>query len=143
MPDNLVDLPNFGNELGTLTVLEFGTTVPFPVARAFVVSGVPVGMKRGAHAHRDQHQFLVAVRGTVRVRLLNAQGWRSFVLSRPDRGLWLPPMHWGEQKYMTEDATLVVFCSGRYDRAGYVEDFASFRQMLADATPRQTVGIVA
>ena len=50
---------------GSLSVGEFERSVPFAPKRYFLVFDVPGREVRGEHAHRECHQFLVCVRGSV------------------------------------------------------------------------------
>ena len=52
------------------------------------------------------------------------------LLSRPDVGLYLPPMIWGTQYDYTRDAVLLVFASHSYDNADYIRDYETFRAAL-------------
>jgi len=64
-----VDLPNYLDERGTLTVAEGETHVPFDIARTFYVYGVAPGSTRGGHAHRMTEQFVVPVAGSFTLEL--------------------------------------------------------------------------
>ena len=44
-------------------------TLPFDVKRVYYLYDVPGGESRGAHAHRDLSQFMVAASGSFRVTL--------------------------------------------------------------------------
>src|SRR5450830_1573003 len=52
---------------GSLSVGEFEREIPFVPRRYFMVYDVPTAETRGEHAHRNCHQFLIAVKGSVRV----------------------------------------------------------------------------
>ena len=72
---------------GSLTVAEVGGQLPFPVRRFFTVFDVPAGELRGTHAHRECHQFLVAVHGSVTARVDDGARTAETVLDRPELGL--------------------------------------------------------
>ena len=52
---------------GDLCAAEVGGDLPFVVRRGFLVYNVPNAELRGEHAHRRCAQFLMAVKGSVRV----------------------------------------------------------------------------
>lgn len=54
---------------GNLTVVQNGTTLPFDVKRVYYLYDVPGGESRGAHAHRDLEQLIIAASGSFRVTL--------------------------------------------------------------------------
>lgn len=116
---------------GVLSVGEFERQVPFSPKRYFLVYDVPSAEVRGAHAHRECHQFLVCVRGAISVMAddgLHRQQWR---LERPEQGLYLPPMVWAAQFAYTADAVLLVFASHLYDSAEYIRDYDAFLEACA------------
>ena len=85
-------LKTFTDERGSLTVAETGKDLPFEVKRAYWIYGVPEGHERGKHANRITYQYLVAVRGCVKIILEDKDGRRTYVLDAPDKGLLIPPM---------------------------------------------------
>ena len=54
---------------GNLTVVENGTTLPFDVKRVYYLYDVPGGESRGAHAHKELEQLIVAASGSFTVTL--------------------------------------------------------------------------
>ena len=100
--------------------------IPFSVRRFFVVKNVPVGIRRGQHAHLKCHQLLVAISGSIECLVHDGNHETSIILDSPCAALHLPPMHWGGQISLSEDSILGVFASEPYDRADYIEDFSEF-----------------
>jgi dTDP-4-dehydrorhamnose 3,5-epimerase-like enzyme len=81
---------------------------------------------RGEHAHRTLSQFLVCVRGSCTVRLLDGGGSDEVVLDRPDLGLSVPPMIWTTQYKYSTDAVLLVLASDVYREDDYIRDLDEF-----------------
>lgn len=100
--------------------------VPFDVRRFFLVFGVPNRESRGAHAHRECHQFLVAVSGSVNVIVSDGFVSDEIVLDDPSIGLYMPPMIWGIQYKYTAEATLLVLASHEYDPQDYIRNYSRF-----------------
>ncbi|MBK0329368.1 WxcM-like domain-containing protein [Rhodobacteraceae bacterium F11138] len=115
---------------GNLTVGEIERDLPFLPKRYFAVYDVPSEKLRGEHAHRICHQFLICMSGSCRALLDDGENRQEVVLSRPDIGLYLPPMIWGTQYDYTRDAVLLVFASHAYDNADYIRDYETFRAEL-------------
>jgi len=111
---------------GDLCAAEVGPDVPFPVRRGFLVYNVPSAETRGEHAHRRCAQFLMAVRGSLRVAVDDGTAREEFSLDRPSLGLYLPPMVWAAQYRYSADGTLLVLASDPYDPADYIRDYAEF-----------------
>lgn len=125
----LYHLPKFRDHRGSLSVGEFPGAVPFSVARYFLVFDVPSSEIRGEHAHKECHQFLVAVHGSVSVVADDGSNRQEFLLNTPTLGLHLNPMTWGIQYKYSSDAVLLVFASHAYDPNDYIRDYAEFVQM--------------
>ena len=126
----LHQLPRIIDIRGSLTVGEFGRSIPFDAKRYFMVFGVPSKETRGEHAHRECHQFLICVRGSCAVVADDGHQRQEFLLDRPDLGLHLPPMIWGIQYKYSADAVLLVFASHFYDSADYIRDYSQFCELV-------------
>ena len=111
---------------GSLSAGEIERDVPFHVKRYFLVFDVPSEETRGEHAHITCKQFLVAVHGSIRVVVDDGQVRQEFILDRPDRGLYIPPMIWGIQYRYTQGAVLLVLASQHYDAKDYIRQYDQF-----------------
>jgi acetyltransferase-like isoleucine patch superfamily enzyme/dTDP-4-dehydrorhamnose 3,5-epimerase-like enzyme len=116
---------------GSLTVGEFGRSVPFESKRYFMVYGVPSMETRGEHAHKLCHQFLICVAGSCAVVADDGLNREEIELTGPHMGVHLPPMVWGIQYKYSKDAVLLVFASEYYDSADYIRDYAEFLEAVA------------
>jgi dTDP-4-dehydrorhamnose 3,5-epimerase-like enzyme len=122
-------LTSHSDSRGSLTAGEFPTSLPFEVKRFFFISQVPVGSVRGEHAHLKCEQFLVAIKGSVRV-LLEASGQsEKYILNTSDLGLFIPPMTWGVQYEYSEDCALLVLASHEFDKEDYITNYESFLKL--------------
>ena len=124
-------LTAFNDARGLLTVGETPSGLPFSVERFFVVSNVPEGEPRGIHAHKECHQFLVCVAGSVKALFDDGFVREVITLATPNVGLHLPPLTWGAQYDFSHDAVLLVLASHRYDAADYINDHDEFLAAVA------------
>jgi UDP-2-acetamido-3-amino-2,3-dideoxy-glucuronate N-acetyltransferase len=115
---------------GSLSVGEFEREIPFNPKRYFLVYDVPTADTRGEHAHHQCHQFLIAVRGSVRVVVDDGETREEITLDRPNIGLYLPPKTWGIQYKYSQDAMLLVFASDYYDADDYIRDYSEFVDLV-------------
>ncbi|MCX2545084.1 WxcM-like domain-containing protein [Pseudomonas sp. COW5] len=115
---------------GSLSVGEFEREIPFSPKRYFLVYDVPTANTRGEHAHHECHQFLIAVRGSIRVAVDDGKTREEITLDRPNMGLYLPPLTWGVQYKYSSDAMLLVFASDYYDSADYIRDYGDFIKLV-------------
>lgn len=125
----IIPLPRIADIRGSLTVGDFEQDVPFSPKRYFMVFDVPSIETRGEHAHRECHQFLVCVRGSVTVLGDDGQNRIQYVLDRVDMGFYMPPMTWGTQYNYSSDAVLLVFASHHYDPDDYIRDYETFLRL--------------
>jgi UDP-2-acetamido-3-amino-2,3-dideoxy-glucuronate N-acetyltransferase len=119
-------LPVVRDLRGDLSVCEFASHMPFTPQRYFVVFNVPLGESRGAHAHRQCAQFLVAMHGSISVVVDDGECRQEILLDAPSSGLHIPPMVWGIQYRYSPGATLLVMASHPYDSEDYIRDYETF-----------------
>lgn len=115
---------------GNLTVVENGKTLPFAVKRVYYLYDIPGGESRGAHAHKELSQLIIAVSGSFRVTLDDGNVKRSFVLNRPYQGLYVKPGIWRDLDDFSAGAVCMVLASDVYQAEDYIrsyEDFLTFR----------------
>lgn len=96
------------------------------IARAFWIHNVPAGQIRGGHAHRECEQYLFCLAGQVRVNVENGKTSQSFDLLAGGNGLYLGPMVWGEQEFLTTDSVLLVLATAEFSEHDYVRDYRTF-----------------
>lgn len=123
---HLVQLPTFSDLRGDLTVAEFDAHVPFAVKRVFMVYDVPGREVRGEHAHLRCHQFIVCVRGSLRLLVDDGVQRAEVILDTPSLGAHVPPRVWGTQYDHSPDAVLAVFASEHYDADDYIRSYDDF-----------------
>lgn len=111
---------------GNLSVVENGRTLPFDVKRVYYLYDVPGGESRGAHAHRDLEQLIVAASGSFKVTLDDGKSKRSFFLNRPYQGLYVKPGLWRDLEDFSSGAVCMVLASEVYDAADYIRDYQEF-----------------
>ena len=65
----IIELPKEEDPRGSLTYIYENVQVPFPIKRVFYIYDVPAGKDRGAHAHKECWQFIIAASGALEVYL--------------------------------------------------------------------------
>ena len=111
---------------GNLIVGECLKDIPFEPKRIFMVYDVPSSKVRGAHAHKECHQFLIAAHGSVNVILDDGVKREEYTLSDPTLGIYIKPGVWGIQYKYSQDAVLLVLASHQYEAADYIRDYNEF-----------------
>lgn len=126
----IIELSGFDDHRGSLVVGELNKQLPFSAERFFFVSHVPEGEPRGIHAHKQCHQFLVCVAGSVKAMVDDGETRMVVTLDRPTLGLHMPPMTWGAQYDYSEDAVLLVLASHVYDPDDYIHEYEEFLELI-------------
>jgi dTDP-4-dehydrorhamnose 3,5-epimerase-like enzyme len=123
----ILDMPTLRDARGRLTFIEGGEHIPFEIARVFYLHDIPTGAERGKHAHRELHQFIIAIAGSFTVVLDDGNSRRTVHLARAHQGLHVPPMIWNELVEFSPDAVCLVLASAPYSEADYFRDYAEFK----------------
>lgn len=119
---------------GTLVVIEAQRQVPFEFPRLFMLCDVPEGAVRGDHAHRAQHQLLVAIAGAFDVTVEDRAGREQIALNNPRVGLHVPPLTWVTLRATAPRSTCLVLTSALFDEADYIRDRAEFQVLIGRAS---------
>jgi len=123
---SIIELPRLKNRAGNITVVNNNDNIPFEVKRVFYIYDIPGGEDRGAHAHKDCHQFLIAVSGSFEVEMDDGTNKRTITLNRPYYGLHIPPGIWAAEKGFSSGAVCLVLASHKYDEKDYIRDYRDF-----------------
>ena len=90
----IIELPKISDPRGNLSFIEAGKHIPFEIKRVYYLYDVPGGSERGSHAHKNLHQFIVAMSGSFDVMLDDGKERKRFHLNRSYYGLYVYPMMW-------------------------------------------------
>jgi oxalate decarboxylase/phosphoglucose isomerase-like protein (cupin superfamily) len=125
----LVQLPRVQNRSGNISIFENADNLlPFSVKRIFYLYDIPGGESRGAHAHKNCHQFLVAASGSFEVILDDGKTVKSIWLNQADIGLHVPPGIWASEVNFSSGSICLVLASEEYDESDYLREYNDFQQ---------------
>lgn len=127
---SVIDLGKISFEQGNLTVVENQQSFPFDVKRVFYLFDIIGGESRGAHAHKECHQFLVAASGSFEVQLDDGTYKRQVFLNRPSMGLHIPPGVWASEMNFSSGAICLVLASHTYNEADYIREYQEFLKFV-------------
>jgi len=85
------------------------------------------GSIRGDHAHKKCSQFMVCVSGAIEVICDNGIEETTYQLDSPSAGLNVEPGVWAKEKYLTENAVLMVLCDRHYEKEDYIHSYNEFK----------------
>lgn len=124
---SIIELPRIENRAGNITPVNNHENIPFKVKRLFYLYDIPGGKDRGAHAHKECHQFLVAASGSYEIEMDDGVNRRTATLNRPYFGLHIPPGIWAAEKSFSSGAICLVLASHKYDAEDYIRNYDEFQ----------------
>lgn len=130
---NLLHLNQIGDRNGHITAVNNNFQIPFTVKRIFYLYDIPGGESRGAHAHKECHQFLVAASGSFEVLLDDGLTKRQVLLNRPDLGLHIPPGIWASEINFSSGSICLVLASHEYNESDYIRHFDDYKTYINEA----------
>jgi hypothetical protein len=123
---SIIELPKHSDRAGNISIVENNINIPFEVKRVFYTYDIPGGVDRGAHAHKECHQFLIAASGSFEVEMDDGINKRTIVLNRPYYGLHLPPGIWASEKSFSSGSVCLVLASQGYEEEDYIRDYNEY-----------------
>lgn len=123
---DLVHLNQIGDRNGHITSINNNIELPFAINRVFYLYDIPGGESRGAHAHKECHQFLVAASGSFEVLLDDGKTKRQVLLNRPDLGLHIPPGIWASEINFSSGSICLVLASHEYNEEDYIRNYDEY-----------------
>ncbi|WP_298222695.1 FdtA/QdtA family cupin domain-containing protein [Flavobacterium sp.] len=122
----MVELPINHQANGNLTSISNSVEVPFDVKRVYYLYDVPGGFSRGGHGHLELQQLIVALSGSFDITVDDGKVKRTFTLSRPNMGLYMPSGLWRELDNFSSGSICFVLASIEYDEKDYFRDYDKF-----------------
>jgi len=123
---SVIELPKIHNRAGNITPASNGENIPFNIKRVFYIYDIPGGEDRGAHAHKECHQFLIAASGSFEIELNDGKTKRTVSLNRPYFGLHIPPGIWAAEKGFSSGSVCLVLASLKYHADDYIRDYDEY-----------------
>lgn len=114
------------NELGNITVIEDEIILGLSPRRLYFINNVPKGTIRGHHAHKELHQLLVCINGSITIDVDDGINMKSVTLDSNKKALYIGPNIWHTMKWNDDLAYLVVLASEVYDEKDYIRNYEDF-----------------
>ena len=122
----MIALPNRADERGSLSFLEFDSSLPFGPQRIFIMSDVPERKTRGEHAHHQCQQILVCLNGSCEIVIDSGTVKLKVALDSPTTGIYLPPLIWATLDLKKQSTIVLALASLKYDELDYIRDYDEF-----------------
>jgi len=123
---SIIHFPKIHNRAGNITPLQNGNEIPFDVKRIYYLYDIPGGESRGAHAHKQLQQIVIAASGSFDITFDDGVNKKTIQLSRPYYGLHLFPGMWRDLSNFSSGAICLVLASHEYDADDYIRDYNEF-----------------
>lgn len=127
---SIIEIPKIENRSGNISPLHGNKNLPFDIKRVFYSYDIPGGEARGAHAHKECHQFLVAASGSFEVVLDDGVNKRTVLLNRPFYGLHIPYGIWASEQGFSSGSICLVLASHVYNENDYIRDYNEFLEYM-------------
>lgn len=115
---------------GSLAAVESNIDAPFEIKRVYYMYGIPPAQARGAHAHKELEQLVIAVAGSFEIVLDDGKSVMTTVLDDPAKALFIPRMNWRTLQNFSKDAVCLVLASALYDESDYYRSYEEFKSAL-------------
>ncbi|HEV2829286.1 MAG TPA: FdtA/QdtA family cupin domain-containing protein [Pyrinomonadaceae bacterium] len=122
----VINLPKIADPRGNLTFIEGEKHVPFTIKRVYYTYDVPGGAERGAHAHKNLEQFIIAMSGSFDVVLDDGSQKQRFHMNRSYYGLYVCSMIWREIDNFSSGSVCMVLASEFYEEGDYYREYGQF-----------------
>lgn len=128
----VIELPVIHFRAGNISPIENLKEIPFETKRVFYLYDIPGGESRGAHAHKECWQFLIAASGSFEVLADDGVEKKSIFLNRPNKGLLIPPGIWASELEFSSGSVCLVLASHLFNEKDYLrsyQEFLEFRKL--------------
>ena len=126
---NVIYFNKIFNRSGNLTPIENHVDIPFDIKRVYYLYDVPGGESRGAHAHKNLEQLIIAASGSFDVTIDDGRNKKTVSLNRSYMGFYLKSGIWRELSNFSSGAICLVLASEIYNESDYIRDYTEFLKL--------------
>lgn len=130
----VIEVPRVNFRAGNISIVEGLKNLPFVPKRVFYLYDIPAGEARGAHAHRECHQFIIAASGSFEISLDDGFNKKTVALNRPFHGLHIPPGIWAHELNFSSGSICLVLASMKFEEEDYLRDYNEFKKLIHDSS---------
>ena len=125
------EIDSFFDERGSISFLQEGQGVPFPIERIYYLYNTKVKHIRGIHAHKKLEQIIFAASGRFEIKLDDGKDSKIIILDKPNEGLYVCPMIWREVTPLEDDGVCIVLASRKYEEDDYIHDYKEYLSLVS------------
>jgi hypothetical protein len=124
----IIEVPRVNNRAGNISIIEGLKNISFEPRRVFYLYDIPAGESRGAHSHKQCHQFIIAASGSFEVAMDDGINKKTVTLNRPFYGLHIPPGIWAYELNFSSGAICMVLASHKFSADDYIRSYNEFKR---------------
>lgn len=128
----IIKFKDFVDNRGGLVAIENNNNLPFKMERIYYIYNVPNDLERGFHAHRNLEQVLIALNGSIKIRVKDGISEEIYLLDKPNEGLFIGHMIWREMFDFSEGSVLLVLANSKYNEEDYIKDYNEYVKLSHD-----------
>lgn len=118
-------------DLGSLSVVDFKSVLPFDIKRCFYVYDIKKGTIRGEHAHYELKQFIWCVKGKLKISAISIEKKSyEFILDKPNQGIYIPNLTWANQLTLSDECIYIIAASDYYKESDYIRNWGDFQKVI-------------
>jgi len=124
---NIIYFPRIESRSGNITAVQNQVEIPFDIKRVYYLYDIPGGEDRGAHAHKQLEQIIIAASGSFDVMIDDGESKKTILLNRPYFGLHVKSGIWRDIFGFSSGAICLVLASEIYQESDYIRDYNEFK----------------
>ena len=120
-----INLPVVEDIRGNLAFIQ-EDIIPFTFKRVYYLFDVPSTAFRGGHSHINQSEFLIPLSGSFEVVTDDGTTKTTYLLNKPNIGLYIPTGIWRELHNFSSGAVCLVLASDVFKEEDYIRNYEEF-----------------
>jgi dTDP-4-dehydrorhamnose 3,5-epimerase-like enzyme len=125
----MIKFPVVEDSRGNLAFIQ-NDILPFEFKRIYYLFDIPSNAFRGGHSHINQNEVLIALSGSFEVTVNDGFEKKSFLLNKPNVGLYISTGIWRELQNFSSGAVCLVIASDVFDEDDYIRDYDEFLELI-------------
>ena len=118
---------------GILSIAESLVEIPFLIKRTYYIYGFKDSKStRGLHAHKNLNQVMFCINGSFTLTLDDGENSQVFILSNPNKGIYMGPKLWHKMEKFSKDCIVLIFASDYFNESDYIRDYNEFQQFISN-----------
>ena len=125
----MIKFPVVEDSRGNLAFIQ-NDILPFEFKRIYYLFDIPSNAFRGGHSHINQNEVLIALSGSFEVTVNDGFEKKSFLLNKPNVGLYISTGIWRELQNFSSGAVCLVLASDIFKEEDYIRDYDEFLELI-------------